>query len=93
MEEGEVIRSNFETKVIGTTGNKSLRRWLLFQPDDLLIEHYELFLHHHVFVVVSGEPVLQSAALLNLTEEGRYGIPLEQPVAECIPNAAGEQGG
>ena len=27
-----------------------------FQSDNLLIEHYELFLYHHVFVVVSEKP-------------------------------------
>ena len=28
-----------------------------FQSDNLIIEHYELFLYHHVFVVVSEKPV------------------------------------
>lgn len=82
----EVIRSNSEIKVIGTTGNKSLCRWLLSKLDNLLVQHYELFLHHHVFVVVSEEPVLESAALPNLIVV-RQSIPPEQPAAECVLNA------
>ena len=42
--------------------------------DDLFIEHYELFLHHHVLVVVPEEPVLESAATSNRIEEVRQGI-------------------
>ena len=57
-----------------------------FQSDNLIIEHYELFLHHHVFVVVSEEPVLESAALPNLIVV-RQSIPPEQPAAECVLNA------
>lgn len=48
-----------------------------FQSDNLLVEHYELFLHHHVFVVVPEEPVLESAVFPNLIEEVRQGIPPE----------------
>ena len=48
-----------------------------FQSDNLLVEHYELFLHHHVFVVVPEEPVLESAVFPNLIEELRQGIPPE----------------
>ena len=59
------------------------------QSDNLFIEHYELFLHHHVFVVVSKEPVLESAALSNLIEEICQGIPPEYAAAECVLNAAG----
>ena len=60
-----------------------------FQSDNLIIEHYELFLYHHVFVVVSEKPVLESASLSNLIEKVCQGIPLEQPAAECVLNAAG----
>ena len=60
-----------------------------FQSDNLLIEHYELFRYHHVFVVVSEKPVLESASLSNLIEKVCQGIPLEQPAAECVLNAAG----
>ena len=60
-----------------------------FQPDNLLIEHYELFLYHHVFVVVPEEPVFEPASLANLIEKVCQGIPLEQPAAECVLNAAG----
>ena len=58
-------------------GQSLVRLHSSFQSDDLFIEHYELFLHHHVFVVVSEEPVLESAALSNLIEEVRQGIPPE----------------
>ena len=60
-----------------------------FQSDNLIIEHYELFLYHHVFVVVSEKPVLESASLSNLIEKVCQGIPLEQPTAECVLNATG----
>ena len=60
-----------------------------FQSDNLIIEHYELFLYHHVFVVVSEKPVLESASLSNLIEKVCQGIPLEQPAAECVLNATG----
>ena len=60
-----------------------------FQSDNLLIEHYELFRYHHVFVVVSEKPVLESASLSNLIEKVCQGIPLEQPAAECVLNATG----
>ena len=60
-----------------------------FQSDNLLIEHYKLFRYHHVFVVVSEKPVLESASLSNLIEKVCQGIPLEQPAAECVLNAAG----
>ena len=60
-----------------------------FQSDNLIIEHYELFLYHHVFVVVSEKPVLESAALLTLIEEICQGIPPEWAAAECVLNAAG----
>ena len=71
------MRSNSEIKATGTTACYPLCRWLLFQSDNLLIEHYELFLYHHVFVVVSEEPVLESALLSNLIEEVCQGILLE----------------
>ena len=58
-------------------GQSLVRLHSSFQSDDLFIEHYELFLHHHVFMVVSEEPVLESAALSNLIEEVRQGIPPE----------------
>lgn len=48
-----------------------------FQSDNLLIEHYELFLYHHVFVVVFEKPVLESASLSNLIEKVCQGIPSE----------------
>ena len=48
-----------------------------FQSDNLIIEHYELFLYHHVFVVVSEKPVLESASLSNLIEKVCQGIPSE----------------
>ena len=60
-----------------------------FQSDNLIIEHYELFLYHHVFVVVSEKPVLESASLSNLIEKVCQGIPLGQPAAECVLNATG----
>ena len=40
-------------------------------------------------MVVSKEPVLESAALLNLIEEICQGIPPEWAAAECVLNAAG----
>lgn len=60
-----------------------------FQSDNPIIEHYELFLYHHVFVVVSEKPVLESASLSNLIKKVCQGIPLEQPAAECVLNATG----
>ena len=40
-------------------------------------------------MVVSEKPVLESASLSNLIEKVCQGIPLEQPAAECVLNAAG----
>lgn len=73
----------------GTPTTRSVCLHSSFQSDNLLIEHYELFLYHHVFVVVSEEPVLESAVILNLIQEVCQGIPLEQPAAECVLNAVG----
>ena len=62
---------------------------LLFQPYDLLIQHDKSFFHHHVLMVVSEEPVFETAAFPNFIEKVRQGIPLVQSSAECIPNDAG----
>ena len=61
----------------------------LFQPYDLLIQHHKFLFHHHVFMVVPEEPVFELASLSNLIEKVCQGIPLEQPAAECVLNAAG----
>ena len=60
-----------------------------FQSDNLLVEHYELFLHHHVFVVVSEEPVFEPTAFPDFIEKVCQRIPLVQSSAEYILNAAG----
>ena len=60
-----------------------------FQSDNLLIEHYELFLYHHVFVVVSEKPVFEAAALSDFIEEVCQCVPLVQPAAEYVLDAAG----
>ena len=60
-----------------------------FQSDNLLIEHYELFRYHHVFVVVSEKPVFEAAAFPNFIKEVRQDIPLVQSTAECALDAAG----
>ena len=51
-----------------------------------LLQHDELFLHHHVLVVVPEEQALESAELSNLIKEVRQGIPIEQSVAEFVLN-------
>lgn len=60
-----------------------------FQSDNLIIEHYELFLHHHVLMVMPEEPVLESAAFPNLIEEVCQRISLVQSSAEGVLDTAG----
>lgn len=60
-----------------------------FQSDNLIIEHYELFLYHHVFVVVSEKPVLESASLSNLIEKVCQRISLVQSSTEGVLDTAG----
>ena len=59
-----------------------------FQSDNLIIEHYELFLHHHVLMVMPEEPVLESAAFPNLIEEVCQCVPSVQPTAEYVLDTA-----
>ena len=61
----------------------------LFQPYDLLIQHHKFLFHHHVFMVVSEEPVFETAAFPNFIEKVRQGIPLVPSATEYILNAAG----
>ena len=60
-----------------------------FQSDNLIIEHYELFLYHHVFVVVSEKPVLESASLSNLIEKVCQRISLVESSTEGVLDTAG----
>ena len=60
-----------------------------FQSDNLIIEHYELFLYRHVFVVVSEKPVLKSASLSNLIEKVCQRISLVQSSTEGVLDTAG----
>lgn len=60
-----------------------------FQSDDLLIEHYELFRYHHVFVVVSEKPVFEAAAFSDFIEEVCQCVPSVQPTAEYVLDTAG----
>ena len=59
-----------------------------FQSDNLIIEHYELFLYHHVLMVMPEEPVLESAAFLNLIEEVCQRISLVQSSTEGVLDTA-----
>ena len=61
----------------------------LFQPYDLLIQHHKFLFHHHVFMVVSEEPVFELTAFPDFIEKVRQRIPLIQSSAECILDAAG----
>ena len=60
-----------------------------FQSDNLLIEHYELFRYHHVFVVVSEKPVFEAAAFSDFIEEVCQCVPSVQPTAEYVLDTAG----
>lgn len=61
----------------------------LFQPYDLLIQHHKFLLHHHVLVVVSEEPIFETATFPNLIEKVRQGIPLVPSATEYILDATG----
>ena len=62
---------------------------LLFQPYDSLIQHHKFLFHHHVFMVVSEEPVFETAAFPNFIEKVRQGIPLVPSATEYILDATG----
>lgn len=60
----------------------------LFQSHDPLVQHHELLPHHHVFVVVLEESVLEPASCPILVEEVGQNIPLVQVSAEHLLDAA-----
>ena len=61
----------------------------LFQPYDSLIQHHKFLFHHHVLMVVSEEPVFETAAFPNFIEIVRQGIPLVPSATEYILDATG----
>ena len=65
------------------------RLFLLFQADDLLMQHHKFLLHNHILMVVPEEPVFETAAFPDVIEKVRQSIPLVQSAAECILDAAG----
>lgn len=65
--------------------------FLSFQFYDLLIQHGVFFLHHHVVMVVTEEPVAEPAPLPNLIEEVGQRVFLVKPSAEDVLNTGGQQ--
>lgn len=61
----------------------------LFQSNNLLIQHDKSFFYHHVLMVVSEKPVFEAAALSDFIEEVCQCVPLVQPAAEYVLDAAG----